>query len=235
MSPSGLFAGSLDDMWDMIFQNRAKYTKILPDTANGPRPRGRSRIMRLLQRLFAGNDPATATTHGLYNAIVAQARRPEFYLGLGAPDTLEGRFDMIIIHAVLLMRRLKREDQAAHDLSQAVFDLMFADMDRNLREMGVGDLAVGKRVKKMAQAFYGRLAAYGEGLDRPGEEGLESLTGALERNLYARSEPTPDKTAAMAKYLIGEAAALDAHSLADLMAGRVGFGNPPETITGGEA
>lgn len=183
--------------------------------------------MRLLHRLF-GNRDLDRAAHGLYTAIVAQARRPEFYIELGVPDTLEGRFDMIILHAVLLMRRLKREDQAAHDLSQATFDLMFADMDRNLREMGVGDLGVGKRVKKMAQAFYGRLVAYGEGLDQPGEEGLNSLACALARNLYAGSEPAPGKTAAMAAYLICEAAAINEQSIGELMAGRVMFGAPPK-------
>jgi cytochrome b pre-mRNA-processing protein 3 len=183
--------------------------------------------MRLLQRLF-GNRDLDCAAHGLYSAIVAQARRPEFYINLGAPDTVEGRFDMIVLHAVLLMRRLKREDRAAHDLSQAVFDLMFDDMDHNLREMGVGDLAVGKRVKKMAQAFYGRLAAYGEGLDRPGDSGLKSLAGALARNLYAGSEPAPHKTAAMAKYLISETAAMNEQSIGELMAGRVMFGAPPK-------
>ncbi len=183
--------------------------------------------MRLLQRLFGGSGFNSAT-HGLYGAIVAQARRPEFYLDLGAPDTVDGRFDMIIIHAVLLVRRLKSEDRAARDLSQDVFDLMFADMDRNLREMGVGDLGVGKRVKKMAGAFYGRLAAYGEGLDRPGMSGQKSLAAALARNLYAMSEPTPHKTAAMAKYLIREADALNEQSVSELMAGRVVFGAPPE-------
>ena len=183
--------------------------------------------MRLLQRLFGSNvlDPAA---NGLYSAIVEQARRPEFYLDLGAPDTVEGRFDMIILHAVLLMRRLKRGDQAAHDLSQAVFDLMFADMDRNLREMGVGDLAVGKRVKKMAQAFYGRLVAYGEGLDRPDESGRISLAGALERNLYAATETAPGKIAAMVAYLISEADALNEQDIDEITAGRVAFGAPPE-------
>ncbi len=184
--------------------------------------------MRLLQRLLGSNGRNSAA-HGLYTAIVAQARRPEFYLDLGAPDTVDGRFDMIVIHAVLLVRRLKSEDQAARDLSQAVFDLMFADMDRNLREMGVGDLGVGKRVKKMAQAFYGRLVAYGEGLDRPGISGQKSLAGALARNLYAATEPTPDKAAAMAEYLIREADAMNEQTLSELMAGRVVFGAPPET------
>ncbi len=183
--------------------------------------------MRLLQHLFGGGGLNPAT-HELYTAIVEQARRPEFYLDLGAPDTVDGRFDMIILHAVLIMRRLKSEDQAAHDLSQAVFDLMFADMDRNLREMGVGDLAVGKRVKKMAQAFYGRLVAYGEGLDQPGDGGRISIAAALARNLYAATEAEAGKTAAMAEYLIREADALNEQAIGEIMVGRVVFGAPPK-------
>lgn len=187
--------------------------------------------MGLLQRLLGGQSMGKSqapAAHGLYIAIVEQARRPVFYLELDVPDTVEGRFDMIVLHAVLLMRRLKREDQAAHDLSQATFDLMFADMDRNLREMGVGDLGVGKRVRKMAESFYGRLAAYGEGLDHEGPEGKRMIGAALERNLYAGADVPPAAIAAMTGYLICEAASLDAQSLADLMAGRIGFGNPPD-------
>ena len=96
----------------------------------------------------------------LYRRLVRQARDPVFYLHLGVPDTPDGRFDMIILHAFLVIRRLKAEHERTVGLAQAIFDLMFADMDQNLREMGVGDLGVSKRIKGMAEACYGRTVAY---------------------------------------------------------------------------
>ncbi|MGB1548449.1 MAG: ubiquinol-cytochrome C chaperone family protein, partial [Alphaproteobacteria bacterium] len=93
----------------------------------------------------------------LYTQIVAQARRKEFYTAGGVPDTLDGRFEMLALHAFLVLYRLKRLD--ADELAQALFDMMFADMDENLREIGVGDLSVDKRVKRMVSAFYGRVVA----------------------------------------------------------------------------
>src|SRR5690242_9073061 len=93
-----------------------------------------------------------ATVRALYGAIVAQARAPAFYMNYGVPDTLDGRFELLVLHAFLYFRRLKREPAAeAGEAGQAVFDLMFLDMDRSLRELGVGDLSVPKKIKRMAQ------------------------------------------------------------------------------------
>ena len=113
----------------------------------------------------------------LYGCIVDQARMPAFYNDCGVPDTVAGRFDLIGLHAYLVMRCLKEIDsQRGTDLSQRLFDIMFTDMDRNLREMGVGDLGVGKKVKELAKAFYGRVKAYDEGL----AGGTEKLEDALQ-------------------------------------------------------
>jgi cytochrome b pre-mRNA-processing protein 3 len=164
-----------------------------------------------------------APARRLYLSLVAQARQPGFYLRCRVPDTVDGRFDMILLHAFLVLRRLKRDHPRTADLAQAVFDLMFADMDRNLREMGVGDLAVGRRVKAMAAAFYGRIAAYEAGLD----DGEAALAEALRRNLFRKANPTPADIDAVAAYVRREARALDAQPLASLMAGMVSFGPPP--------
>ena len=161
--------------------------------------------------------------HGLYRALVAQARRTDFYLACGVPDTVDGRFDMIALHAALLLRRLKRDGETTAQLSQAVFDAMFADMDQNLREMGVGDLVVGKRVKDMVKMFYGRLSAYEAGLAE--DNGV--LAHALRRNLFRKGEPRPRDVAAMAGYLRREAASLDGQPAGQLLAGEVSFGLPP--------
>lgn len=181
-------------------------------------------------RLFGfGRNPAAEAAHDLYNAVVAQSRQPAFYTRLGVPDTLDGRFDMIVLHAFLILYRLKRESgKPVQTLSQALFDLMFADMDHNLREMGVGDLSVGKKVKQMAGAFMGRIAVYEEGLAAQSDV----LERALTRNLYRRDpdDPTlaPECPALMAEYVRRESRSLVDQPLDRLMAGQVTFGPPPE-------
>lgn len=162
--------------------------------------------------------------HALYGNLVAQARRPGFYADAGVPDTVDGRFEMIVIHCFLVLHRLKGEDTAARRLSQQLYDVMFADMDRSLREMGVGDLSVGKHVKRMAQGFHGRIAAYQTGLDAA-EDG--ELVAALSRNLYGTASPTPAQLQGMVAYLRRETAGLKVQATGDLIAGKVNFGEPP--------
>lgn len=158
---------------------------------------------------------------GLYLTLVAQSRQPGFYLEQGVPDTVDGRFDMICLHTFLVLRRLGQEpDGQGSDLAQTLFDLMFQDMDRNLREMGVGDLSVGKHIKGMAKALYGRIAAYESGLTATDPAALEE---ALHRNLYRKVEPTSGQLQAMAAYVRRQAAALDGQAFAALSAGRVSF------------
>ena len=170
-------------------------------------------MLARLTRRRARNDSA----HALYVALVDQARDPAFYGTSGVPDTLDGRFDMIVLHAFLVMRRLKAAGPAGASLAQALFDVMFSDMDQNLRELGVGDLAVGRRVKTMARGFYGRVKAYDEGLAQADDA---ALIAALDRNLYAAMAPAPGQVAAMAGYVRRAAAALDADDADALLAGR---------------
>lgn len=165
-----------------------------------------------------------ATADVLYRAIVLQARQPAFYAIAGVDDTPDGRWDLIVAHAVLVLRRLHRSPEETRALGQALFDLMFADMDQNLREMGVGDLAVGKRIKAMAKAFYGRLAAYDQALS---DDDPAPLRAALRRNLYRKMEPQEAQVEMMACYLRREAERLDTQPLATLQAGQLSFGAPP--------
>lgn len=162
----------------------------------------------------------------LYISLVEQSRRSAFYMDCGVPDTVEGRFDMIALHAFLIMRRLKQGHGAASELSQELFDVMFSDMDTNLRESGVGDLAIGRRVKKLAKAFYGRIGAYEAGLDAA--EGGGVLAAALERNLFRSTDPAKRAVTEMAQYIRREASSLDGQGLESLMAGKVSFGAAPE-------
>ena len=160
----------------------------------------------------------------LYSAAVAQARTPEFYERLGVADTPDGRFDMVMLHVYLLLRRIKDESRGGKDLAQALFDLMFADMDRNLREMGAGDIGVSHRIKDMVQAFYGRIAAYDAGLAANSDADLAS---ALRRNLYRKMDPDDRTVAAVAAYVRSQAKALTEQPTEALLAGGVSFGGLP--------
>lgn len=122
-----------------------------------------------------------ARVHAIYAAIVAQARQPVFYADLGVQDTITGRYEMLVLHAFLYMHRLKEEPEQAKDVAQRVFDLMFSDMDRNLREIGIGDLSVPKKIKKMGQVFYGRAKAYDKALE---SGGTAALADAVQRNVF---------------------------------------------------
>jgi len=161
----------------------------------------------------------------LYGRIVAQARQPSFFDPCGVPDTLEGRFELVALHAILVMRRLSAEGQAAADFNQSLFDFMFLDMDTNLREAGVSDIKVGEKVKELATHFYGRAKAYADGL-APGAPS-DVLDGALDRNLFGSTLPDPEQVARMAVYVRREAEALAAWPADRLMAGEVAFGPAP--------
>ncbi len=178
----------------------------------------------MLRKLWNRRDRVSPAEQ-LYLAVVAQARQPVFYADLAVPDTPLGRFEMIALHAYLLFRRLRGADRDAAALAQAVHDVMFDDMDRSLREMGVGDLGVGKRVKKLATNLYGRIAAYDEGMDG-GDDGV--VAAALARNVFA--ETTADTAAgrdALAVYMREQAAFLATQSVTAISAGQVEFAAMP--------
>ena len=184
-------------------------------------------IGKSLQSLFR-DDPMAVPAGAVYQGIVAQARQPAFYAEHGVPDSLDGRFELLALHAFLVLRRLRLGGEQAAGLAQALVDGLILDMDRNLREMGAGDLGVGKRVKTMARGFYGRIAAYEAGLDG----GDDMLGAALERNLYGTTHAAPATVAVMAAYMRREAAALEKQGLPDLLAGKVAFGSPPGVLDG---
>lgn len=157
----------------------------------------------------------------LYRRIVAQSRQPHFYADLAVPDTVLGRFDMIVIHAFLVFRRLKQEDARAEAFCQALFDRMFADMDMSLREMGVGDLSVGKKVKALAKGFYGRVVAYERALEAPDDDALRA---ALLRNVYPPADPPEAAVATLAGYIRRQGELLAAQPVAAFLEGRAAFG-----------
>jgi cytochrome b pre-mRNA-processing protein 3 len=153
----------------------------------------------------------------LYAAAVAQARQPALYTDLAAPDTLDGRFELIVLHVHLLCRRLGALGAEGAGLAQALFDTMFRDMDRNLRELGVGDPSLPRRIKAMIEAYYGRIKAY----DAAFGAGGDALAETIARNVY-NAEVSP-AAHAMADYARRAQQAIDAAPAAELLAGRIAF------------
>jgi cytochrome b pre-mRNA-processing protein 3 len=178
-------------------------------------------ILRLFRRRFH-----PGTIHTLYGAIVAQARRPEFYEEIGAADTVEGRFDMIVLHLVLVLRRIEREPQGAA-LGRALVDAFGRDMDHNLREMGVGDLAVPKQMKRMMEAFHGRARSYAGALCGADPTALEQ---ALARNVFG-GDGAPG-AARLAAYVRRAAGQLDATQGAQFLRGGLAFPDPRAILAG---
>ena len=177
---------------------------------------------------FLKPNPAQHAAELAYRRVVEQARQPGFFTDGGVPDTLDGRFELICLHAFLYLHRLKREHPQSAKLGQRFFDVMFLDFDRSLREMGTGDLSVGREVKRMAQAFYGRIAAYEEGL--AADDSV--LRPALARNLFGTAPAVEARLAAMADYLRREASRLNRQDAAALLAGDIAFGEPPRPAAG---
>jgi cytochrome b pre-mRNA-processing protein 3 len=181
------------------------------------------------------------TIHALYGAIVAQARSVAFYADYRVPDTVEGRFDLIVLHLVLLLNRLGRRAEAGRALGQELlgqellgqellgqaalgqelFDAFCRDLDANLREMGVGDLAVPKRMQAFAEAFYGRQAAYLAALDAADERVFEK---ALARNIFPAGNDAG--AAQLARYARAVVTRLDAQDDGALIRGEVVFPSP---------
>lgn len=150
--------------------------------------------------LWPKRSPRAVTIRGLYGVIVAQARAPVFYADYGVPDTLAGRFDMIVLHLVLVVRRLRREPAPIRALGQGVFDLFCRDMDHSFREMGIGDLAVPKHMRRVAEAFYGRAAAYEAGIEGADDE---QLAAVLARNIFPQSASPSAGAGRLARYVRG--------------------------------
>ena len=142
--------------------------------------------------------PLQIEAHKLYADLVIQSRNPRFYSHMGVADTLDGRFDMIILHLFLATQKLRRA-QAPDAMIRALHEAFFEDMDRNLREMGASDTGVGKRVKKMSQAFFGRMQAYEQAMADDA-----ALQAALKRNVFRGSGVDANALAALTAYIRAE-------------------------------
>ena len=157
----------------------------------------------------------------LYTAAVTAARDPYLFTAVGVPDTLDGRFDIIGVYAFLAIQRLKREPEPGPELAQSLFDAMFSDMDINLRELGVSDMSVGKRVRAMWEAFHGRALAYSQAMEA-GD--IPALEAALARNIWRGAAPPSEGAAAsLARMVQAQEACLTAQTLERLREGEIRF------------
>jgi cytochrome b pre-mRNA-processing protein 3 len=168
----------------------------------------------------------------LYGTIVAQARAAPFYRIFGVPDTVNGRFEMVVLHTVLVLRRLEKEPLPLRRIGQELFDWFCRDMDGSLREMGVGDLAVPTKMRKIGEAFYGRQAAYGVAL---ATHDPQPLVAALERNVFG----APSETSGLGAMRLATYVRAAAEKLADqdgqaLSRAELAFPNPEEIIAADE-
>jgi cytochrome b pre-mRNA-processing protein 3 len=163
----------------------------------------------MIFNLFRKTVAPEAVEHA-YRSIVAQSRQPRFYAEWGVADTVTGRFDMVSLHLVLYLRRLKGE-AGTRDFAQALVDLFFKDMDHSVRELGVTDLGVPKKVKTMGKVFYGLVAALDPALDSGTPDALEPV---LVRNVYGSPNPGASQLAA---YLNEESSRLAAQPTAALV------------------
>lgn len=170
--------------------------------------------------LFRRHRTRDEAARQLYVALVEQARQPVFYTECGVPDSRDGRLQLVSLHAILVMRRLRDEGPAGRELAQSLFDLMFQDMDRHLREWGVGDLSVGKHVKQLAQSFLGQAAA----LDPPLATGeSDHLARVLRRNVYSEVAAPESMVARLVAYVLAQATCLTRQDGPALLAGRIHF------------
>ncbi|MDN5929075.1 MAG: ubiquinol-cytochrome C chaperone [Hyphomicrobiales bacterium] len=154
----------------------------------------------MFSRFFRSNRRTNrAVTDVLYGEIVAAARQPLFYAVYNVPDTPLGRFEMLSLHMFLILHRLRAEKGAAQEVAQELTDEFFMDVDHSLRELGIGDHGIPRRVKKLGRMFYGRAAAYGQALDQ--NDGI-ALASALRRNVRPDVEAWPEAER-MADYTLG--------------------------------
>ncbi len=161
---------------------------------------------------------AVTAGKALYASAVGQARTPAFYTGMAVPDTLMGRFELYTLHIILLVLRLKGRGPGAAETVQALFDAYLAGLDIALREMGVGDLSVGKKMKKLGRAFYGRVGKWDEALTADDAEALKALVARTVYEEAPAADPAP-----LAAYARAAHAALGAQSGESLLQGQASW------------
>ncbi|TCS61241.1 ubiquinol-cytochrome C chaperone family protein [Varunaivibrio sulfuroxidans] len=185
--------------------------------------------MKLFRRIWRP-DHSESAAHSLYGALVAQARRPSFYLEYGVADTLDGRVDMIFLHTIVLLRRLGQARHQTRRTAQSLYDILFYDLETGLREQGIGDDGVLHKLRAMTESFSGRVGAYDGALK---EDDVSALVSALARNIYRSDRLDDARILRMAHYTRACVQLLDSQPIATLCEGRVRFAEPPTIPTPG--
>ena len=165
--------------------------------------------------------PARPTVEqDLYRALVARSREKIFYQEWCVPDTIDGRFDLLTLHAFLIFDALKGQGPTAKELGSKLVDVIFTGFDEALRELGISDFGMGRRIRNMADAFYGRLHHYGLARTQP------ELAAAIQRNLYRGHNERDREAAGLATYMMTAQEWLK-RDLPAVLAGKPGFGPLP--------
>ena len=187
------------------------------------------RLPGILARLFrSGSGNNRVIAGAIYDRIVAAARQPHFYAVWNVPDTPLGRFEMLSLHLFLALHRLKGAGPAADALGQEVTDAFFRDVDHSLRELGIGDMGIPKRMKKLARMFYGRATSYGAAID---SEDVNALAAALRRNVVPEDGEW-QQAHELAGHVFHAGRVLDDQPIDEILAGRIAF-PVPETAAAG--
>lgn len=161
----------------------------------------------------------------LYERIVAQSRRPAFYSLASVPDTMEGRFEMIVLHLFLVLDRLKTAGQDGQKLGQRIMENLVADMDDALRQIGIGDMGVPRRIQKTAAAMRERVRDYDAAIGSPGT----ALEKALATHIYQTGQPIAAH-AMLARYVRAARTSLHNQATADIREARLTFPEPESTL-----
>ena len=157
----------------------------------------------------------------IYNAIVAQSRQPVFYTDFLIPDDVTGRFDVLSLHTCLVFIRLREAKGKEKEFSQALFDLFFKDMDQSIREMGVSDVGVPKKIQKMGSLFYGLLEKLTNALEEKDKDSLEKV---INRNIY--DDKNQKQAKKLAKYVLSLEKKLNAQGIDEIIGGKLEFLKP---------
>lgn len=174
----------------------------------------------MFKRLFGREGQANRViTEALYGEIVAAARQEVFYSDWNVPDTPLGRFEMVSLHMFLFQHRMVGEQGASQAIAQVLIDEFFQDVEHSLRELGISDVGVPKRMKKLARMFYGRTAAYADSLER---DDRDALAAALTRNIMPDAEAWPHAVR-LADYVLAAREALAGQASEAICAGSLSF------------
>ena len=184
----------------------------------------------MFKRLLGiGPNPNQSVVDDVYEQIVAAARQPVLYAAWHVPDTPLGRFEMISLMLFLVLRRLRGEKDAANAVAQDLVDTFFKEVEHSIRELGIGDMGVPKRMKKLARMFYGRTASYDAALD---DRDDAAFAEALKRNVRPTDSDWP-QAVDLARYVAQVEASLGKQEVAAILRGSVTF--PHAVGNAGEA